>query len=158
MAAAQELLIDSLVAASAIARRQLGRKDEAVMFLLLLIFRRLMAIETSDTAACMGAQLKFMHHGILQLRVAFRTFPDARTKAASLPGGIGSWPLAVDEERTHDQRKPDHYRDEDSTEWHSPYDRRFDSSIPKAMIWGLKGKPDSCVGASVFCPNRERMC
>jgi hypothetical protein len=33
-----------------------------MMFLRLLIFSRLVAIETSDTAACVAAQLVFMHH------------------------------------------------------------------------------------------------
>jgi hypothetical protein len=51
--------------------------------------------------------------------MAFRTLSRCTHEGGVSPGRIGSWPLAVDEERAHDQREPDYYRDEDRTERHS---------------------------------------
>lgn len=71
MAASQELLIDSLVAAAAIAGGKLGRDDESVMILLFLAGRRLMALETVDPFSRVRAHLVLVDDRVLGTGVAF---------------------------------------------------------------------------------------
>src|SRR5690349_8944379 len=87
MTAAQELLVDRLVAASAISRRQLRRDREAVMLPLLLRRGGLVTVETTDPARRMAAHLIFVHHGICDLRVTFGAFARG---ADEFSGWLGS--------------------------------------------------------------------
>ena len=85
----------------------------------------------------MGAQFIFVNDGILQLHMAFRAFARGPHRIGALAGGIGCRALAVDEERAHDQRKPDHNSNEDRPKWHNRYDRsfrRFILRIPDAVF------------------------
>jgi len=118
MTASQKLLIDPFVTTAAIARSQLRRKSKPVMFLCSLISRRLVAVETCEATPRMGTQLKLMHHGVLQLGVAFRTFPRSACERRTLPADIGDRPPAVDEECTHDEREADYGRNEHSAKLH----------------------------------------
>ena len=89
------------------------------MFLALLVFAQV--DDNPDklyAAARMRAQLIFVDYGILQLGMAFRAFARGAHGVCVLAGGIGYRPLTVDEECTDDQRKPDHYSDEDRSKWH----------------------------------------
>ena len=118
MAAPQELLVDFFMATAAIACGQFRRKNKPVMFLGLLICRRPMAIETRKTSAGMGTQFKFVHNGVMQLRMAFRAFTRGAREGSTLPADIRYGPLAVDQECANNQRESDHQRDEHGPEWH----------------------------------------
>ncbi len=88
------------------------------MFLLLLVFGRPMAVQARDAAARMRAELKLVDYGILQLGMAFRAAARGAHGVCVLAGDIGYRPFTVDEERAHNQRKPDHYGDEECAKWH----------------------------------------
>ena len=55
------------------------------MFLLLLVFRRLMAVQTSDAAACMRAQFNSWTTEYCNWAWHSAHLPEARTASASLP-------------------------------------------------------------------------
>ncbi len=74
MTAAQELLVDGFVAATAIAGRQLCGDDEPVMVLLLLVRRGLVAFEAVHALRGVLAHLVFVHHGVLCAGMALRAF------------------------------------------------------------------------------------
>ena len=78
------------------------------MFLGSLICRRSVAIETREATAGMGTQFKFVHDGVMQLRVAFRAFARSARESITLPADIRYGPVAVDQECAHNQREPDH--------------------------------------------------
>ena len=118
MAAAQKLLIDSFVATAAVAGRQLCGKNEAMMFLPSLVFRRLMAIQTREAPARVGAQFKLVDYGIVQLGMALGAFPRGSREGRSLAAGIRYGTLAVHKKRAHDQRESDHKRDKHGAKWH----------------------------------------
>ncbi len=65
MSATQEFLIDALVTSTAVPSRKLGRNDEAVVFFLLLIFCRLVAVETIHALFGVAAHFVFVNNRIL---------------------------------------------------------------------------------------------
>ena len=71
MPAVQELLVDVLVAAAAIAGGELGGNDEAVMVFLLLSGGGLMAVEAVDALSACSAHFVLVDDGVLGARVAF---------------------------------------------------------------------------------------
>jgi hypothetical protein len=79
-----------------------------MMFLGLLVRRGLMTIKARKPPARMGTQFKFMHHGVLQFRVALRTFSRSTRELRTLSACIGYRSLAVDEEGTHHERESDY--------------------------------------------------
>ena len=70
----QKLLVNGLMAGAAIAGRQLGRNDEAVVVLFFLIGGRLMALQAIDVFPGVRAHLVFVDDGVLCTRVAFGAF------------------------------------------------------------------------------------
>lgn len=111
------------------------------MFLGSLVRRRLMAIETRKAAARMSAQFKFVHHGVLQLGMAFRTFSRGACERRTLSAGVGQWSPAIDEKCADNQRESDHQRDEHGTKCHhlssqvsTPY--RY-AIVPEVLKTGL---------------------
>ena len=77
-------------------------------FLLALVLSRLMAIQTREAPASVGAQLKFVDHGIMQLRMALGAFARGPREGRALSAGIRYRTLAVHLECTHNQRESDH--------------------------------------------------
>src|SRR5215831_9563736 len=65
MTAVLKLLIDTFMTAAAIAGGHLRGDGKSVMFLALLVWRRLVAIETGDPFLAVTAHFKFVHHGVL---------------------------------------------------------------------------------------------
>src|SRR6266480_3845547 len=103
MPAAQKLLVDLLVAAAAIARRQsrIGNQ-ESVMIFPVLPRRRLVALQAVDAFLCVLAHLIFMNHRILQPRVTLRTLSRGPHKGSTRLFGFYSRPCTIDEKRSQD--------------------------------------------------------
>lgn len=74
MAAVKELLIDAFVATTAIASGEFGGDDESVMVFLFLACGGLVAVETVDALAGVGAHFIFVDHGILCASMALGAF------------------------------------------------------------------------------------
>src|SRR5215472_1907892 len=70
VAAVQELLVDGLVTAPAIPRREACHDREAMMVLPLLPSGRLVAVEAGDALPCVPAHLVFVHDRVLLRGVA----------------------------------------------------------------------------------------
>src|SRR5215472_7300295 len=95
VAAAQELLINVLVAAAAVTRCQLAGDYETVVIYLLLPRRRLVAVETIHALSSVRAHLILVHHRVLGSGVTFSALsggPDqVRTRLLRLhfrPGAV----------------------------------------------------------------------
>ena len=82
VAAAQKLLIDAFVARAAVAGGQIGADHEAVVVLLLLAIRRLVAVQAVDALPGVDAHLVFVDDGVLQAGVTLGAFARGRTKSA----------------------------------------------------------------------------
>ena len=99
MPAAQELLIDFLVTAAAIAGREARcRKGKAVVFLLTLSGRSLMAIQTVHALLGVLAHFVLVDHRILSSGVALRTLSGGPHELPARLLRLNLWPGAVDEE------------------------------------------------------------
>src|SRR5579872_3652304 len=113
MAAAQELLVNVLVTASAIARGELRGDHESVVIFLLLARCRLVTFETVDPLAGVGAHLVFVDNRILSTSMALGALtcsPD------EIGRGLFSFRLrtgAIDQECGENQGKGDDDGNED---------------------------------------------
>ena len=74
MPAACKLLVDLLVARTAISCGHLRADHEAVVLFLFLTLRGLVAIEARDSLGCVPAHLVFVHDRILLPQVTLRAF------------------------------------------------------------------------------------
>src|SRR5215472_4554952 len=74
MAAAQELLIDVFMAATAVPCRQLGRNHEAVVIFLLLSGGGLMAVQATHTFGSVQAHFIGVDYGILSAHMTLCAF------------------------------------------------------------------------------------
>ena len=124
MAAMQKLLIDALVAAAAVAGRQLRDNREPVMFLALLSSRGLVAVETADAALRVPAHLVLVDDGILLVAVALGALAGRPNGSRRRLVDLDARPRAVDEERADNQRKRDDDGDEDGPEGHAVISNR----------------------------------
>src|SRR6185503_2426781 len=70
MAASQKLLVNVFVTTAAVSGSQFRGDDESMMLLLLLPGRRLVTIEAIHAFLSVHAHLVFMHHRILESRMA----------------------------------------------------------------------------------------
>lgn len=118
VAAAKKLLVDSLVAAPAVARRQLGGDHKTVMILFLLAPRGLVAIETSHVLTGVHAHLVFVHHRILRPGMALRTLPGGAYQICSWLLCLCAGPCSVDEKRRQHEREGDDHGHENRSKRH----------------------------------------
>ena len=87
MAAAEEFLVDRLVAAAAVGGGQVLGDDEAVMVVALLVGRRLMALQAAHVFLRVHAHLIFMDDAVLQAEMALGAFAgSAHQRGAGLRG------------------------------------------------------------------------
>ena len=118
MAAVQKLLIDGLVAASAISGSQFGGDHEAVMIFLFLSGRRLVAVEAVHAFAGVGAHLVFVDDGILRTGVTLGAFSGGAHKVRVGLLGFDLGPCAIQQESGEDQSKGDDDRQKDGSKRH----------------------------------------
>src|SRR5579871_4428206 len=114
----QELLIDGLVTASAISGRQFRRNHKAVMVLLFLSCRRLVAVQTVHTFAGVGAHLVFVHDGILRTRVTLGAFSGGAHEFGAGLLGLDLGPCTINQESGENQREGNDDRQEDGSKRH----------------------------------------
>src|ERR1700733_7109935 len=119
MPTAQELLIDGLVTASTIPGRQLGRDHEAVMVLLLLAGRGLVAVETVHPLLGVQAHLIFVDHRILGPSMTFRAFSGGTYKVCAGLFGLHLRPRPVEQKRCQDEGKCNHHGQENGSKRHA---------------------------------------
>ena len=112
MPAAEKLLVGIFMATAAVGRGNCVADGKAVMVLLLLIGRRLMAVEAGDILRRVSAELEFMHDGMLQLRVAFGALPGRSHMSHRRLRRIRRRPLGIDEERREDEAESNDESDE----------------------------------------------
>src|SRR5438067_901007 len=105
MPAAQEFLINILVAASAISRRQFRGDYESVVFFLFLARCWLMALQAVHSFPSVHAHLVFMHYGILHSFVALRAFSSGPHQLRTRLLALHLWPRPVDQESRQNQCK-----------------------------------------------------
>jgi hypothetical protein len=120
VAAAQELLIDILMARAAIRRRHRHVDDKSVVVPLLLSFSHLVAIQAVQAFLRMSAHLELVHHGILRVEMAFGAFPAGTNERRARLLDNRSRPARVDEIGRNDQCRGDDNGNEDSSKTHNP--------------------------------------
>src|SRR5215472_15108466 len=118
MTAAQELLINTFVAASAIPCGEFRGNDKAVMVFLFLAGCRLVAIEAVHATLRMQAHFVFVDRGILCSCVTFRALSRSAHELGAGLVGFHLGPRAVDQERSEDQRKSNYHCQEDRSKGH----------------------------------------
>lgn len=118
MAAAQELLVDALVATPAIPGGQLGRDHEAVMVLLFLPGRGLVTLQAVDALAGVHAHFIFVDDRILGASVALGAFPCGSDQVCAGLLGFNLGPSSIDQECGQDECECNDYRDEYRTKGH----------------------------------------
>src|SRR5262249_9160313 len=116
MAAAKKLLIDRLVAASAVSGAQPLRPPPTPGRASLLPVGRLMATQAVDASLRVPVHLELVHDGILLLRVALGAFACRARQRRGRLAALDRGPCAVDEERADDQREGNDDGDENGTE------------------------------------------
>jgi hypothetical protein len=119
MTAVQKLLVNLFMAAAAIARRQSHtRNHKSVMIFLVLPRRRLVALQAVHALLRVFAHLVFMHHRILQPRVALGALP--RSPDELCAGLFGFHPRSgtIDKKCSKNKGKCDDHRDKDRAKRH----------------------------------------
>ena len=118
VAAAQELLIDRLMARAAVARRQPRGDDEAVMVLLVLPLGRLMAIEAVDLLVVVDAHLIFVDDRVVHLGMALGTLARGADEDGAALLRHRRRPVGVHHEGRDDQTRRQDDGDEHGTKTH----------------------------------------
>jgi hypothetical protein len=115
VSAAKKLLIDALMAGTAIAGGQMSADRESMMIDLLLIRSRLVAVEAIDALPGMSGHLVFVHHRVLKTRMTFSALSRS-------PDEVGGWlrrlygrARSIHKKAAHNERKRDHDRQEHGT-------------------------------------------
>lgn len=116
--AAEELLIDALVTAAAVSRREVLADDEAMVIDRLLAFGWLMAIEAVHAVLGMGAHLIFMHDRILKAGMTLGAFSAGSDEVRGRLLGFYARPGPINEESTKDKRKGNRNSDKDRAKRH----------------------------------------
>ncbi len=105
VAAPQELLVDRLVTASTVPRRQLCRDDETVMVFFCLTVSRLMTVEAVDALLRVPAQLVLVDDRVLLLAVALRALAGGPHEFRRGLIRFDARPRTIHQERADDQGK-----------------------------------------------------
>ena len=103
--AAQELLVDAFMAGAAIARGQVSADHKAVVIDLLLARGRLVAVQAVDALFCVGGHFVFVHHGILEARMALRAFARCPDEIGCRLIGFNFGPGAINKKCRKDERE-----------------------------------------------------
>ena len=130
MAAAQELLVDALVATPAISRGQLGRDHETVMVLFLLSGRGLVALEAVHALARVQAHFIFVDDRVLGASVTLGAFAGSSDQVGAGLLGFYFGSCAIDQECRQDECEGNCDCDEDRAKrhcglWRNPDGVRF---------------------------------
>jgi hypothetical protein len=136
VAAVQELLIDVLVTASAIASGQFGGDDEAVMILFILTGCGLMAVKAVHAFPGMQTHLVFVNHRILSARVTLRALSRGPHQFRAGLIGLKLRPRPVYKERGQNQGEGNHDSQENGSKRHSA---PLEPALPDIVV-GLKQK------------------
>src|SRR5215471_7056566 len=105
VAAAEELLINIFMAASAISCRQVGDNGESIVFFALLIIRRLVAVEAINPLLRMLAHFVFVNNRVLRARVAFGTLSRSAHELRLWLFRLNSGACAVNQQCRQHQRE-----------------------------------------------------
>ena len=120
----QKLLINGLMAGAAVAGRQLGRNNEPVVVLFLLVGGGLMALQAIHAVAGMRAHLVFVNNRVLRARVAFGAFAGGAHERSAGLLGLRLGPSPVQEKGGEYQGERDGNCQKDRSEGHFSASRR----------------------------------
>lgn len=123
VAAPEKFLVDRLMAAAAVAGRQLGRKRKPVMLFPLLSVCRLMTVEAIDALPRVSADFILVHDRVLLLRVAFGALPSRAHKLGRTLSGLDGRSRPIDQKGAQDEREGDDDGNEHGPEGHARYFR-----------------------------------
>jgi len=116
VAAAEELLVDRLMAAAAIRSRKVLGDDESVMLIAFLAGGGLMAFETTHPLHGVGAHLVLVDNTVLQAVMALGTLPGGANQLRIGLRGLSTRPRTVDQKSADGQREAKDNGDEDIPE------------------------------------------
>lgn len=108
MTAVQELLVDVLVTATAIAGSQPSGNHEPVVVLLLLVRSGLMALQAIHAFQGVSAHLVLVHNRVLRTRMTLGAFTGRAHQRGIGLLGLSTWPCTVNEKCCQDKGKCDY--------------------------------------------------
>jgi hypothetical protein len=103
VATAKELLVDTLVAGTAVPSRQMSTDHESVMIDFLLTGSGLMAVEAIHTLLRMRRHFVLMNHRILEPGMALRALAGGADEVGRRLGRLDTWALPVDQKGGQNQ-------------------------------------------------------
>jgi hypothetical protein len=118
MSATEEFLIDAFVAGAAVAGGQMSGDRKSVVIYFLLIRTGLVAVKAIYALLRVGAHLVFMHHRVLEARVALRAFTRRTNEVCRWLGRFYSRTLPIDKKCGHDQSERDDNGEKHRTKRH----------------------------------------
>jgi hypothetical protein len=119
MPAAQELLINVLVATTAVASRQFGGNYESVMVFLLLPSSWLVAVQAIYTVSRVHAHFVLVDYRVLGSEVTLRAFASCPDQGCSRLLGLDLWSCTIEQKRSQNKGEGNHDGDEHGAKRHS---------------------------------------